>query len=197
MATKKIEDGIRAYLDSLGARGKPQVDREAMRALKAQIRGETDSLNKLKLLTQLEREEAGRVADNSEAQAVFVVGAKAWADEEGVTAGALQAFGVPDEVLKQAGFEVTAGTQRAAAGRAQKGSSGTRAPALPLDVVAEAARKLGSGWKLADLAVVLEREQMTVRNYVNKLVEQGVVKDLGEDPKHDGRGRAAKLYGAS
>ena len=77
MATKKIEDGIRAYLDSLGARGKPQVDREAMRALKAQIRGETDSLNKLKLLTQLEREEAGRVADNSEAQAVFVVGAKA------------------------------------------------------------------------------------------------------------------------
>lgn len=48
MATKKIEDGIRSYLDSLGQSDKPVVDREAVKALKAQIRSEADSINKLK-----------------------------------------------------------------------------------------------------------------------------------------------------
>lgn len=61
-------------------------------------------------------------------------------------------------------------------------------------VVAEA-RKLGSGWKLTDLAAALGREPMTVRNSVQKLIDQGVVAALGQDPKHDGRGRAPKIYG--
>jgi len=36
---------------------------------------------------------------------------------------------------------------------------------------------------------------MTVRNYVTKLIEQKKIADLGDDPKHDGRGRAPKIYG--
>ena len=198
MATKNVVDGIRAYLNSLGASSKPQVDREAVRALKTQIREETDSINKLKLLAQLEQEEAGRVPDFSGERAEFVAEAKAWAESESVPVSAFQALGVSDEVLRQAGFEVSAATTRSsAAGGARRAGSGTgkRAAALPLDEVAAAARKLGSGWKLTDLAVVLEREPMTVRNYVNKLMEQGVVSDLGDDPHHDGRGRAAKIYG--
>lgn len=192
MATKQIEDGIRSYLDSLGVSNKPQVDRDAIRDLKSQIREETDSINKLKLLAQLEHEETGRVPDFSEEHAIFVAEAKAWAASEDVPVSAFQALGVSDEVLREAGFEVPAAGRRRSAGGS---GSGTRAPALPLDEVAAAARKLGSGWKLTDLATVLEREPMTVRNYVTKLIEQGVVADLGEDPKHNGRGRAAKIYG--
>ena len=196
MATKQIEDGIRRYFDSLGVSSKPQVDRDAVRALKSQIREETDSINKLKLLAQLEQEEGGRVPDFSKEQALFVAEARAWAMNEGIPASAFQALGVSDEVLSQAGFELPAvARKRPAGGSANRRASGTRAPAVPLDEVASAARKLGSGWKLTDLAVVLKREPMTVRNYVTKLIEQGVVSDLGEDPKHNGRGRAAKIYG--
>ena len=196
MATKKVEDGIRSYLDSLGKSDKPVVDREAVRALKAQIKAETDSINKLKLLAELETEKAGRVTDTAGERAVFLAEAKAWAEAESIPVSAFQAMGVPDDLLREAGFEVTAGGVRKALGRAGvRGGSATRASAIPLETVAAEAKKLGSGWKLTDLAAVLEREPMTVRNYVMKLVEQGVIADLGEDPKHNGRGRAAKIYG--
>lgn len=46
----------------------------------------------------------------------------------------------------------------------------------------------------ADLASALDRDQTTARNYVNKLVQEGIVTILGDDPNHDGRGRAAKIY---
>jgi hypothetical protein len=195
MASKKIEDGIRSYLESLGHSGKPVVDREAVKALRSQIRSESDPINKLKLLSQLEQEEAGHLPDLSGVEAVFVAEAKAWADTEGVTARALQTLGVPDDVLKQAGFELPVATDRPA--RSARESSATRAPAIPLDVVAAEAKKLGSGWKVTDLAQRLDREPMTVRNYVLKLIEQGVIADLGDDPKHNGRGRAPKIYGVN
>lgn len=195
MATKRIEDGIRNYLDSLGQSDKPVVDREAVKALREQIRAESDVINKAKLMTQLEQEEQGRAPDFSGEQAVFVAEAKAWADEAEVSATTLQTLGVPDEVLQQAGFETPApGTRAGGSGRSRR-SGGTRAPRIPIEEVAAAARKLGSGWKLTQLASALDRDQATARNYVNKLVEDGVVTVVEDDPKHDGRGRAAKIYG--
>lgn len=194
MVTKKTEEGIRSYLESLGQSDKPVVDREAVKSIKAQLRTERDLIERAKLLSQLEREEAGRVPDRSGDEAVFIAEARAWADETGVTVGALQALGVSVDVLRRAGFDpqpVTAGGPR----RARSGGGRARAAAIPLDDVAAAARKLGSGWKIADLAAVLQREPMTVRNYVAKLLEQGVVADLGDDPRHNGRGRAPKIYG--
>lgn len=172
---------------------RPVVDREAVKALKAQIRTEADVINKAKLLSELEREEAGRVPDLSGDEAAFVAEAKGWADDAGVTAAALQALGVSEDVLRRAGFEVKAGAAAKPSGRGTR--AGGRAPALPFDDVAAAARKLGSGWKLTELAAALGREPMTVRNYVTKLIEQGVIADLGEDPKHSGRGRAPNIYG--
>lgn len=53
-ATKKIEDGIRSYLDSVGVVQKPVVDREAVKQLRAEIKSETDSIKKLYLLAALE-----------------------------------------------------------------------------------------------------------------------------------------------
>lgn len=197
MATKTTENGIRSYLDSLEQSDKPVVDREAVKALKAQIRAESDVLNKVKLIAQLEEEQAGRAPDNSVEKAVFVAEAKAWAEGEGVSVTAFQALGVPDEVLKEAGFDVSSGGPAKTASGGRRKGSGTRSPSIPLDTVAAEAKKLGSGWKISDLAVKLDREPMTVRNYVLKLVEQGVIADLGDDPKHNGRGRAPKIYGVA
>lgn len=190
MATKKIEDGIRAYLDSLGKSDKPVVDREAVKALKAQIKAEADPIEKLRLLAALEEEQAGRVPDTSGDKAVFVSQAKKWADSEGIPASAFQALGVPDDVLKEAGFSVSA----ASSASARQTSSGARAPRVPFDQVIAAAKKLGSGWKLSDLASALKRDTPTARNYVNRLISEGHVTVIGDDPKHDGRGRAPKIY---
>lgn len=191
MATKKIEDGIRAYLGSLGASTKPIVDKEAVKALRGQIKGESDPIAKLRLLAALEEEEAGRVPDFSGEEAVFVAEAKAWAEAEGVPASAFQAMGVPDDVLRRAGFDVSAGSSSHTSGTSR------RAPRIPLEDVEAAARKLGGGWKLADLAEVLDRDPGTARNYLNKLISEGLVSEAGDDPAHDGRGRAPKLYATS
>lgn len=195
MTTKKIVDGIRAYLDGLGVSDKPVVDREAVKALRAQVKAETDPINKLKLITQLELEEQGHVPDRSGDEAVFIAEAKAYADSEGISATAFQSLGVPDDVLKQAGFDVTpaAAPKRASSGR----SGGTRAPRIPIEEVEATAKKLGSGWKLGDLAEAIGREPATTRNYLNKLIEAGTITEIGDDPSHDGRGRAPKLYGAA
>lgn len=193
MATKKIEDGIRTYLDSLGASRKPVVDREAVKSLKADIKAESDPIAKLRLIAALEEEQAGRVPDLEGDKAVFVAEAKAWAEAEGIPASAFQALRVPDEVLAEAGFSLTAPGPRASAGG--RSSSSGRAPRIPMEDVRAAVKKLGSGWKLTDLAAALDRDAATARNYVNKLIEEGLIVDLGEDPRHDGRGRAPKLYG--
>jgi hypothetical protein len=185
---KNIEQTIREYLDNLGASNKPVVDKEAVKALKAQIKAEDDAINRLRLLSELERAEEGEVPDYSGLEAVFISEGKAWADGEGITGSAFSALGVSDDVLKSAGFTVSTKT------KAPK-STGTRAPRLDYDDVKKAANKLGSGWKLSDLAEALGSSPATTRNYVIKLIEDGTISDLGEDPKHDGRGRAPKLYG--
>jgi hypothetical protein len=193
MATTKIEDGIRSYLDSLGTSNRPVVDREAVKALRGQIKDSSDPIEKLRLLAALEEEQAGRVPDSEGDKAVFVAEAKGWAESENIPVSAFQALKVPDDVLREAGFTVTASATRSTGSRSL---GGPRAPRIPFEDVEAAAKKLGSGWKLADLAAALDREPATVRNYVNKLVEEGLVSVIGDDAEHDGRGRAAKIYGA-
>lgn len=195
MATKKIEAGIRTYLDTVGVSHKPIVDREAVEALKAQVKQESDPIEKLRLLTALGEEQAGRVPDTEGDKALFVAEAKAWADAEGIPVSAFQALKVPDAVLKEAGFDVTEPARSSSTSRSRSTAGGTRAPRIPLDDVAATAKKLGSGWKVADLAEALNREKGTVTNYIKQLVANGTIVDLGDDPKHDGRGRAPKIYG--
>lgn len=189
MATKKTEDGIRSYLDSLGTSSKPVVDREAVKALKAEIKGEQDPITRLRLLAALDEEQAGRIPENEgDDKAVFVAEAKEWAESEGIPVSAFQALKVPEEVLREAGFTVPSGGGRSS------GRSGTRAPRIPYQDVKAAAQTLGQRWRLKDLAAELGRDVPTARNHVNKLVDDDVVTVLGDDPDHDGRGRAPKLY---
>ncbi len=191
MTSKKIEDGIRAYLDSLNRSKTPKrtVDRDTVKALRDQIKKAADPIEKLKLLAALEDERKGKLSaeDNSGLEAVFVAEAKGWAAEAGIPASAFQALRVPDDVLKRAGFSL-------AAAKPSERKSGTRAPRLGLEEVGKAISTLGDTWRLADLAAKIGRDAATTRNYVNKLVEAGTVKIVGDDPKHQGRGRAPKLY---
>lgn len=191
MASKKIEEGISRYLESIGSKAKPIVDREAVKSLKAQVRTESNPIQKLKLLAALDEEQAGKTADTSGDEAIFVAEAKAWADEEGIPVNAFQAMKVPDDVLSRAGFTVSAGRRQSSVARS---GGGSRAPRIPIEDVMAAARKLPKTWTLNDLATSLDREPATVRNYVKKMIEDGNATEIGDDPNHDGRGRAPKLY---
>ena len=79
-------------------------------------------------------------------------------------------------------------------GRSGRSGRSTRAPRVPIEQVEGAARRLGKRWTLNDLATAIGRELTTTRNYLNRVIEAGTVTALGDDPDHDGRGRAPKLY---
>ncbi len=190
MASKKTEEGISRYLDSIGSKAKPIIDREAVKSLKAQVRSERNPIHKLKLLAALDEEQAGKTPDRSGDEAIFVAEAKAWADEEAIPVNAFQTMNVPDDVLTRAGFTVTTSRRQASSSR----SSGSRAPRIPIEDVLAAARKLPKTWTLNDLASSVDREPATVRNYVKRMIEDGNATEIGDDPNHDGRGRAPKLY---
>lgn len=188
MPPKKTVDAIRSYLEGLGQSDKPVVDREAVKAIKAQVRTEKDPINKLKLLTELEEQEKGQLPDRTAEEQAFISSAKAWAEQEKISVSAFQASGVPDAILRKAGFTVTAASPAKAA------RAGSRAPRVPIEQVEGAARRLGKRWTLNDLAAEIDRGITTTRNYLNRLIADGTVSELGDDPDHDGRGRAPKLY---
>ena len=55
--------------------------------------------------------------------------------------------------------------------------------------------KLPEGeFTLAQVAELIDRPTATTRNYVNKLKDLNLVEIVGDDPNHDGRGKAPKLY---
>lgn len=189
----EAETAVRSYLDALAAPATPKrvVDREAVRDLQAQIKAADDVIEQLRLHAALEEERQGRVepeVDRSALEAGFVAVAKAWADEEGITAAAFQALRVPDDVLAKAGFEVPTSA------RARPRATTTRAPRLALGEVRAAIAQLPHTWRLSELAERIDRDTNTTRNYVGKLIDEGSVTVLGDDPDHSGRGRAPKLY---
>lgn len=189
----EAETAVRSYLDALAAPTTPKriVDKEAVRHLQAQIKATDDVIEQLRLHAALEEERQGRVepeVDRAALEAGFVAVAKAWADDEGITATAFRALRVPDEVLTKAGFELPEGAPP------RRPSTATRAPRLALAEVRAAIAELPHTWRLSDLAERIDRDTNTTRNYVGKLVDEGSVTVLGDDPDHSGRGRAPKLY---
>lgn len=194
MSTAQVEDSIRSYLASLEAAPiarKPVVDREAVKALTAQIKVEADPINKLRLYAEREEARKGVVpepVDHSGLEAVFIAEAKGWADAEGIPVDAFLALHVPGQVLRDAGFTLS--------GRVTTGavapSRASRAPRLPIHEVNRAIDELGAKWKISELAARLDREVATVRNYVKRLVADGQLKEVGEDAS--GQGRPAKLF---
>jgi hypothetical protein len=190
-----VETSIRDYLTSLSAKPaarKPVVDREAVKALTAQIKAEADPVNRLRLYAAREEARKGSVpepVDDSALEAAFVEHAKAWADAEGIPVDAFLAQNVPGDVLRRAGFSLAAAATAPSAGG---GGGRRRSSALPIHEVNRAIDELGPKWKLSELAAKLDRETATVRNYVKKLVDDGTLKVVGEDAS--GQGRPAKLY---
>jgi len=166
------------------------VDAGEVQRLEAAIAHEADPVAKLRRLSELERVRQGTDAD--ELADTVADGLAEWCEANGITRGALEELGVPRGVLQRAGL---AATPRAARSGRTRAAAGPRAERIDLDAVIDIVTdRLGRTWRLSDLAAAIEREPATARNYLVRLIERGVVTELGDDPAHDGRGRAPKLY---
>lgn len=172
------EAAVRAYLDFL-ADPESARDEAAIARAEAAVAKAEDPIESLRALAELDR---ARTVDGSAQREAFIRHARAWASTEQIPASAFLKLNVPAEDLAAAGITAAPRTTR---GRG-------RAPRLDIDDVAS---QLPSGnFTLKDVAQRIDRETGTTRRYVQQLVDRGLVADLGEDPDHDGRGRAPHLY---
>lgn len=186
------EGAVRTYLVYL-ADADSLIDEAAVVRAQALADRAKDPIEKVRALTRLER---AQTVDGDALRADFVEHAAAWIEETGgaVTASALHRYGVPEEVLAEAGLAL-APNRKGRSGRkaaARPVPVRRRAPALSLETVAF---HLPDGeFSVQGLAEAIDREVGTARNYIPRLLADGAIVEVGPDPDSDGRGKARTLY---
>ena len=187
------EGAVRRYLVFLDDPRKLRDEATVQRLTQAVLVAD-DPIEKLKALAELER--AAQV-DQDAVRAGFVEHARAWAEAESVPVTAFRELGVPDDALREAGFEVPAGPPRR--GRAARavnagGTGRPRAKAVNVDELKAYVLGLDGPFVLSDVMSGAGGSPATVRKAVDELVDAGKVTRLGPVPDHHGRGRAPVRY---
>jgi hypothetical protein len=182
------EDHVRLYLQYLED---PDSLRDEATITKAEaaVDRAKDPIAKVKAITALERAQA---VDPEVYRHAFVTNVKEWLEATDVTASALIQVGVPEEDLVEAGVLTAEPVRRAGRRAATAKATRSRAARLTLDEVAGHLPK--KEFRLAELAAAIGREPAPTRNYLNKLIDQGILAEVGDDPNHSGKGKAPKLY---
>jgi hypothetical protein len=177
------EDVVRTYLIALKDPAALRDD-ESITTLEQRISDSDDEIERLKLRQQL-LEANSPTLERFEDD--FVTHAKAWAEENGVTAEAFASEGVPSGVLRRAGFSVAGGR-----GRKKAKSGGETRTRVTSDEV-RAAIPDGT----FTIKMLQERSGASPA-VVRKVVSEGLADESlteeGTDPDHSGPGRAPTLY---
>lgn len=180
MATKAQEETIRAYLQYLQDPSSI-IDADRINELEGKLSAATDPIERVALRQELEQARAG---DETAVRDGFVTHAKAWAENQRVSASAFEAEGVPREVLAEAGLVPKSGRRRR-----------SRGPRVTTEDVRKALpKKKTQGVTVNSLAAKTGASVGTVRNVLKEEVEAGRLQDAGPDPEHSGPGRAPTIY---
>jgi hypothetical protein len=180
------EAAVRLYLMYLED---PQklVDPSEVKKLQAKVSSAKDPIDRLKAISALNRAKA---VDGSSFKYDFIKHAKAWADGEGVPDSAFREMGVPDDVLRAAGFGGTARGGRGG-GRARTTPSGRRPRTSP-DRLAEGILNLDGSFTVKEVIESVGGSPVTVKNVISMLEAQRKIVPAGE--KAGNRGRAARAW---
>jgi hypothetical protein len=183
------EETIRRYLDYLED---PSIlrDADAITAAEAAAAEATDKVDRLRRLSELERLKDPSADD---LHAAFVRCAKAWADEQSVTAGAFMAMGVPPGVLVDAGFSIPGHAPARSRRSRGRSPSTTRAPGVSIDEVRAAVPAEGM-FTVKQLRERSGASPGTVRKAMAAMLDEGFVVDRGRDAAWEGPGRVPTLY---
>ena len=194
------EGAVRLYLLYLEDPSKLRDESEIQRKTQAVLDAK-DPIDKLKALADLER--VAKV-DEEPLRKGFVEHAKAWAEPQGIPVSAFRELQVPDDVLREAGFDVPVASRRRGRGGGAGAGSGAgsgdgrqRAKAVPVEDIKAYVLQLTGTFVLADVMSGVGGSPATVRKAVDELVESGQVERLGPVPDYQGRGRAPIQYNRS
>ncbi len=185
------DTAVRRYLEWLDDPSS-LVDADAVARAEAAVAAAGDPMARLHALADLEH---AREADSDAATEDFVAHAKAYAEAESIPVAAFRASGVPDELLRRAGFEVGRRGRRASGGSRRRGGGGSRAPMVSIEELKAATLRLPKQFTLSDVANEAGGgSPQTVRKAVDEMVAERKARNLGPKQDHHGRGRAPHLY---
>ena len=184
------ETAIRNYLLYLDDPSQ-LIDPEEIHRLQAEIDAATDPLDKLRILSKMQR---AQQTDEHVLRAAFCAHAKAWADANDVTAASLATLGVGADVLRTAGFDSSRSASPGPARtrtRTVRGAGGRAVTTA--QVKADIARRT-SPFTLADVADRAGGSPMTIRKAVYELIAAGTVERLGPSTNWTRPGRAPIVF---
>jgi hypothetical protein len=187
-ATTNAESAVRTYLLYLDDPGKLRDEAEIQKKTAA-VLDANDPIQKLKALADLER--VANV-DEGPLREGFVKHAKEWAAGQGIPVSAFRELKVPDELLRQAGFDLPAPRRRGRGAPAADGRQ--RAKAVPVDEIKSFVLSQKGTFILTDVMSGVGGSPATVRKAVDELIADGKLDKLGPIPDYHGRGRAPIQY---
>jgi hypothetical protein len=184
------ERAVRRYLlfldDPAQLRDEAELQRKTQSVLDAE-----DPIEKLKAIAELERVAS---IDEEPLRSGFVTHALAWAGSASVPVSSFRELGVPDEVLREAGFEVPLSPVRSRARRPEGSEGRQRAKAVPVEQVKAFILTQEGNFILTDVISGVGGSPATVRKAIDELIDAGQVQKLGPVPGYQGRGRAPHRY---
>ena len=159
--------------------------------LRKRLAESDDELERLALRQKLMDTEKPSIDRFEEA---FVTHAKAWADEQGISAQAFTEEGVPASVLRKAGFRAGGRGRRSAGTRSSRSTGGTRSR-----VTSQEVRNAipSQPFTIKQLQEASGASPAVVRKVVAEEESAGNLQATGTDPNHTGPGRAPTLYARS
>jgi hypothetical protein len=189
------EAAIRHYLTYLDDPSQLVDDAEVSK-LEAAVQSAVNPLEKLKALAALDR---ARAVDGQSYRDDFVRVAKEWSEREGVPASAFRQMAVPDDVLRDAGFDVAGGRRRGATGSRRRSSNGARTRSRPVSTDEIQTWVLGreQPFTTSDIAQGAGGSPITIKKVLDELVASGKVNKLGPVKDWPNRGRVPMQYALS
>ncbi|MEE8601905.1 hypothetical protein [Euzebya tangerina] len=175
-------EAVRSYLTALRD-PESLKDETAIAEKSAELESSEDVIKRLELQEELRDLQAPSL---EAAEDEFVMHAKAWADEAGISGEAFIAEGVPAAVLKRAGFTSVRGGRKS---RSSSKRSGTRVTTEEVIAAIPTA-----AFTVKQLQNISGASAAVVRKAIGIEVDAGRVAELGTDPDHSGPGRAPTLY---
>lgn len=179
------EDAVRSYLTFLDDPS-TLVDEAEVKKLQAAVDKATDPIDRLMTRAALLR---AQTADEHGLKRDFVQNAKKWADAEGIPVSAFRTFGVPDDVLADAGLD---GAKRRGRGASASTGPKNRRPRVSVPDLEAGILGLEGTFSIRDVANQVGGSPVTVKSAVERLEAQAKLKAAGD--RAGNRGRAAKVW---